>query len=58
MAARTSPNPTSFPRRRESPVLCPTTYSWEHPSPRKVTGFIRRMVRGWHIQIPAYAGMT
>jgi len=28
---------TSFPRRRESPVLCPTTYSWEHPSPRRVT---------------------
>ena len=33
-------------------------YSWEHPSLRKVTGCIHRMVRGWHIQIPAYAGMT
>ena len=37
---------------------CPTTYSWEHPSPRKVTGCIRRMVGGWRIQIPAFAGMT
>ena len=47
----------SFPRRRESPVLRSTTYPWEHPSPRKVTGRIRRMVRGWRIQNPAFAGM-
>ena len=37
----------SFQRRRESPVLRSTTYPWEYPSPRKVTGRIRRMVRGW-----------
>jgi len=49
---------TSFPRRREAPVLRSTTYPWEHPGPRKVTGRIRRMVRGWRIQIPAFAGMT
>ena len=49
---------SSFLRRRESPVLRSTTYPWEHPSPRKVTGRIRRMVRGWRIQIPAFAGMT
>ena len=49
---------TSFPRRRESPVLRSTTYPWEYPSPCKVTGRIRRMVRGWRIQIPAFAGMT
>ena len=52
------PRNTSFPRRRESPVLRPTTYSWEHSKPHKVTGCIRRMVRGGRIQIPAFAGMT
>ena len=36
----------------------PTTYSSEYPGPRKVTGCIRRMVRGGRVQIPAYAGMT
>ena len=49
---------TSFPRRRESCSLRPTTYPWAHPGPRKVTGCIRRMVRGECVQIPAYAGMT
>ena len=42
---------------REPPVLCRTTYSWGHPGSREVTGCIRRMVRGWRVQIPAYAGM-
>ena len=54
-------SPTPSHHSRECGNLrgpCPTTYSWEHPSPRKVTGCIRRMVGGWRIQIPAYAGMT
>ena len=52
------PTTTSFRRKRESRGLRPPTYSWEYPSPHKVTGCIRRMVRGSRIQIPAYAGMT
>ena len=49
----------SFPRRRES--LRPVSGRRIHGntiSPRKVTGCIRRMVGGWRVQIPAYAGMT
>ena len=46
----------SFPRRRESPR--PVSGRRIHGNTRKVTGCIRRMVGGWRVQIPAYAGMT
>ena len=49
----------SFPRRRESPR--PVSGRRIHGNtlrPRKVTGCIRRMVGGWRVQFPAYAGMT